>query len=53
MKIEQSAVTLHAEHRYSSEYESRLESVTSFRSVYDGVAQAGELPSSGRACAGI
>ena len=47
MKIEQSAVTLHAEHRFSSEYEARLESEISFRSVYDGVAQAGELPASG------
>jgi hypothetical protein len=46
MKIEQSAVAMQADHRFSSEYEARLESVTSFRSVYDGVAQAGELPAS-------
>ena len=47
MKIEQSAVAMQADHRYSSEYEARLESVTSFRSVYEGVAQAGELPANG------
>jgi len=49
MKIEQSAVAMHADHRFSSEYEARLESAISFRSVYDGVAQAGELPASGAA----
>ncbi|MBL0166087.1 MAG: hypothetical protein IPP85_02635 [Propionivibrio sp.] len=47
MKIEQSAVAMQADHRFSSEYEARLESVTSFRSVFEGVAQAGELPANG------
>ena len=47
MKVEQSTVAMHTEHRFSSEYEARLESAISFRSVYDGVAQAGEVPASG------
>ena len=47
MKIEQSAVAMHVDHRFSSEYEARLESMISFRSVNDGVAQAGDLPASG------
>lgn len=47
MKIEQSAVSMNADHRLTSEYEARLESGISFRSLFNGVAQAGELPASG------
>jgi len=47
MKIEQSTVSMHAGHQFSGEYEARLETGISFRTVYDGVAQAGELPASG------
>ena len=47
MKIEQSAVSMNADHRLTSEYEARLESRISFRTLFDGVAQTGESPASG------
>lgn len=47
MKIEQSAVSINADHRLTSEYEARLESRISFRTLFDGVAQIGESPASG------
>ena len=47
MKIEQSVVSMNADHRLTSEYEARLESRISFRTLFDGVAQIGESPASG------
>lgn len=44
MKIEQSAVTMNAGHTLSSEYAVKVDFEISFRSVFDGVSQAGELP---------
>ena len=43
MKIEQSAVTVNACHSFSSECEIRIESTCSFRTLFDGAAQASEL----------
>lgn len=49
MKIEQSAVSMNADYQFSSEYEARFKSGISFRTLFDGLAQAGELPASGEA----
>ena len=43
MKIEQSAVAMTAGHSFSSEHEIRIESTSSFRTLFDGAAQASEL----------
>ena len=43
MKIEQSAVAMTAGHSFSSEYEIKIESTSSFRTLFDGAAQASEL----------
>ena len=43
MKIEQSAVAMTAGHSFSSEYEMKVESTSSFRTLFDGAAQASEL----------
>lgn len=46
MKIEQSAVNMETCHRFSSECEVSYETEISFRSVFDGVAQAEETSTS-------
>ncbi len=43
MKIEQSAVAMTTCHVFSSECEISSESTSSFRRIFDGAAQAGEL----------
>ena len=43
MKIEQSAVAMTAGHSFSSEYELKIESTSSFRTLFDGAAQASEV----------
>jgi len=43
MKIEQSAVAVNACHSFSSECEIKIESTCSFRTLFDGAAQASEL----------
>ena len=40
MKVEQSTVAMNSSHSYSSEYEFRIDSTVSFRSVFAGVSQA-------------
>ena len=43
MKIEQAAVAMTAGHSFSSEYEMKVESTSSVRTLFDGAAQASEL----------
>ena len=43
MKIEQSAVAMTAGHSFSSEYEIKIESSSTFRTLLDGAAQASEV----------
>lgn len=43
MKVEQSSVAMCASHEFSSECEFRIESGSSFRTVFAGVSQAGDL----------
>ena len=49
MKIEQSAVTMNAGHKLSSEYEVKVDSEISFRSIFDGVSQSEKISANGEA----
>lgn len=46
MKIEQSSVALNSQHVFASTCEFRIESESRFRTIFDGLAQAGEVAAS-------